>query len=319
MPARDGALLGRVASFLLSALQPGTIQKYNAVLGDFSAELQARGLRMEELDEETLDLILAERVVDMFEEQDGGGGIGAASTLLASMSKVHPRHRYRTAWRALDVWRQRRPPQHAPCMPKLLALGIVNWALLMGQDAVACVVLLCFTGLLRGSEALYLGCESLYRTAEGYTLVLGRTKRGLEQKVVISADSVVVWPDHYVAQRAASGRHGRLCPISYGRLQRWIQLASDSLGFGSVHWTSHSLRRGGATALLQENVPLADIMLYGRWASQRSAQEYLRRGEVSLTALNQHIALESWQRCFRFASLGHSAWACARALAGDDS
>ena len=55
------------------------------------------------------------------------------------------------------------------------------------------------------------------------------------------------------------------------------------------------------------DIPLSDIMLYGRWASQRSAQEYLHRGEVSLTALNPDIGLEAWQKCHRYASLGPSA------------
>eukprot|EP00959_Pyramimonas_sp_CCMP1952_P440387 9220337-Pyramimonas_sp.AAC.1 len=90
----------------------------------------------------------------------------------------------------------------------------------------------------------------------------------------------------------------RVCPVSCPRLQRWLQKAANALGFGTVHWTSHGLRRGGATELLSRGVPLADIMLFGRWLSERSAREYLRRGEVSLTRLRVDIAKSSWSLAY---------------------
>eukprot|EP00972_Heterocapsa_arctica_P107079 15774467-Heterocapsa_arctica.AAC.1 len=82
---------------------------------------------MYDLDEHELDWLLAERVVDIYEETDGAGGLGTAATLVAAVSKVNPRHCYKTAWKALDVWRARRPPAQALAVPWQLAFGMVSW------------------------------------------------------------------------------------------------------------------------------------------------------------------------------------------------
>eukprot|EP00959_Pyramimonas_sp_CCMP1952_P091797 1921673-Pyramimonas_sp.AAC.1 len=74
--------------------------------------------------------------------------------------------------------------------------------------------------------------------------------------------STVAWFDHY-AFRFPAKPGDRVCPVSYPRFQRWLQKAADALGFGAVHWTSHGLRRGGATGLLARGAPLADSILFG--------------------------------------------------------
>eukprot|EP00959_Pyramimonas_sp_CCMP1952_P174663 3650271-Pyramimonas_sp.AAC.1 len=68
---------------------------------------------------------------------------------------------------------------------------------------------------------------------------------------------------------AKAGQKAR--PISHPRLQRWLQKAAGALGPGAVHWTPRGLRRGGAAELLARGIPLADILLFGRWLSERSA------------------------------------------------
>jgi integrase len=307
MPQSPGRRHGRIVSFLLSALQPVTQLRYQRALDAFSSDLEQVGIDAGALSEEELDVLLAERVVDLFEESGGSEGLGSAATLLASFSKAHPRHHYRTAWKALDVWRQRRPPQQAPAVPAVLGLGMVNWLLLAGQPHCAAAVLLCFTGLLRASEALRLDSSMVFRTPEGWVLVLGQTKRGLEQKVLLCEPSTIKWIDAYVSH-CGSLLSARFCPVSYTTLQRWLQRSADSLGFGAVHWTSHGLRRGGASELLRRGVPLSDIMLFGRWLSERSAREYLRRGEVSLTRLRVDIASSAWMEAARFCSFGAASW-----------
>jgi len=292
----------------MSALQPATTNRYAAALRDFSSELEEMGTGVYELTEEELDWFLAERVVDLFEESGGLEGLGAASTLLAAFAKANPRHHYRTAWKALDVWRTRRPPLQAPALPAVLAFAIANWLVMAGECSCAAAVLLCFTGLLRASETLSLDGNTFIRTASGFVALLGRTKRGAEQKVLFEEPSTVAWLEHYILRYPVEPGD-KICPVSYPRLQRWLQKAADALGFGAVHWTSHGLRRGGATELLSRGVPLSDIMLFGRWLSDRSAREYLRRGEVSLTRLRVDIATEAWSLAFGYCKLGSHVWA----------
>ena len=51
-------------------------------------------------------------------------------------------------------------------------------------------------------------------------------------------------------------------------------------------------------------VPLQDVMLFGRWGSESSAREYLRKGEVFLLRARSNIAEALWQRAGLIAALG---------------
>ena len=63
---------------------------------------------------------------------------------------------------------------------------------------------------------------------------------------------------------------------------RWLKFAASWIGFGDLEVTSHSIRRGGATALLSLGYAFNDVQLDGRWSSDRSVREYLRRGQTAL-------------------------------------
>ena len=97
---------------------------------------------------------------------------------------------------------------------------------------------------------------------------------------------------------------GRVFSVSCSRVGYWMK----RLGFASVHFTSHSFRRGGASQLLRRGVGFEDICLFGRWASTTSAREYIRRGEVFVMMLRGDIASTSWRRVSLLASLGANVW-----------
>ena len=69
-------------------------------------------------------------------------------------------------------------------------------------------------------------------------------------------------------------------------------------------WTSHSLRRGGATQLLINQWSIENIMEFGRWASVTSAKLYLRRGEVALLRCRGDVSEELEQRLAVVSSIG---------------
>ena len=61
----------------------------------------------------------------------------------------------------------------------------------------------------------------------------------------------------------------------------WTKRIPQLLGFEPAV-TTHSFRRSGASELCRLGVTYADICLYGRWSSEKSAKEYIRRGEAEL-------------------------------------
>ena len=236
--------------------------------------------------------------------------LAAAGVLLAAFQKCRPQYRFRVGWKALDVWRVRCPPRQAPCFPAALALVCVSWLILAQRASEACAVLLCFTGLLRASEALSLRWRDVHLIGGQVVLLLGRTKRGLEQRVLLSHPATVAWVRRFMQTFACKDVDAYFTNCSHNRLARWLQKACEALGFGGVHWTSHGLRRGGATELMLQGMSLPDIMLRGRWLSERSCREYLRRGEVMMLRLRADISLDSWRRLEVLAALGASAFEC---------
>ena len=187
-----------------------------------------------------------------------------------------------------------------------LAFAISNWLVLAGRPVAAGVVLICFVGLLRVSEALNLKADELIITGEKLVIVLQLTKRGVFQKVVCSNIGVLQWFALFV-KRCPPQHH--VFPVSYNVFARWLRKAAAALG-NTEDWTSHSLRRGGATELQRQGVPLADIMLQGRWLSSRSAREYLRKGDLAMLRHESSLPDAYLERLDRFARLGPSVWAC---------
>ena len=41
--------------------------------------------------------------------------------------------------------------------------------------------------------------------------------------------------------------------------------------------------------MLSLNVPLGNVMIFGRWASESSCKEYLRRGEVAMMSVRKDV------------------------------
>ena len=303
----EAARRGRVGAFLLGSLQKAS-GRYAAALDNFNSEVEAlRGVRFDDLSEADQDFTLADRVVELCEHAQSSEGYAASACLIAAASKVDPRRSYRTAWKCLEAWRRRHPAAEAPAMPARLAFAAATWLVLHDKPRLALGLLLCFCGLLRVSEAIQLRQRDLLVSDSAVVIILNQTKRGVLQKVVLDNPSTVLWVNLWTS-RCPTDPEARVMQCSYSTFVRWLRKAAADLGCGDTHWSSHSLRRGGATELQRLNVPLADIMLQGRWQSARSAKEYLRKGDVALVKTISNIPPEALENLSRYSSVGWHVW-----------
>jgi hypothetical protein len=63
-------------------------------------------------------------------------------------------------------------------------------------------------------------------------------------------------------------------PVARARLQTFLQMHMKAQGAPEKLYKSHSLRKGGVTALLAAGVPLPQIQLMARWVSPNMAELY---------------------------------------------
>lgn len=218
-----------------------------------------------------------------------------------------PRERYNIALRLVDAMKADHPLRQAPAMPAELAYAVSVSALLFHQGQAATVFLTCFCGLLRVGEALSLNWESVYMSKQAVALVLGTTKRGTEQRLLLRHPSVVRWLQTFWV-RAGRPTAGHLFNMSYTKVQYWQRKLTCRLGVQSSLFTTHSFRRGGISELARLNWSMAEICFFGRWASASSAREYIRRGEILVMKLRKDVAPQSWERAQALAALGAQAW-----------
>ena len=287
-----------------------TVERYSAAASAFKHELESRGVDFDELDEEDQDWILAEHLVEGY-HADLRCAWG--KTLVSALQKMWPGRRLKTSWRVLDTWQVHQPNVQALPCPREVALACSVLLVFSGSVLEGSAILLCFVALLRISEALNLRIADVFTSAEGLRpvaiLVLGRTKRGRDQRVVVSDKSVVDWLHVLIQHRVADGarKDDKLLPTSYYKVASKFGKACTRLGISDT-FTTHSLRRGGATEMLVQQFSIETIMEYGRWASVSSCRLYLRRGEVALLRCRGSMADELSARISILSQIGVDVW-----------
>ena len=168
-------------------------------------------------------------------------------------------------------------------------------ALCLNQAALATACMLCVCGLLRAREALRLTRGQIVFGTRCAVLLLGNTKRGVEEKVVLRHPGLLQWLRQYLACYP-DAEDGRVSDVPYSRLLSWLPRLAAVLGAPNLQLTTHSLRRSGATELSRMGTARADLMEFGRWHNERAAREYIRRGEVALLQANRSISPKDWAR-----------------------
>ena len=65
-----------------------------------------------------------------------------------------------------------------------------------------------------------------------------------------------------------------------------LKKSLKNFGANRVSFTPHSLRHGGATRDYMLGVPMADIVVRGRWAQSKTASRYIQQGRALLVKLD---------------------------------
>eukprot|EP00435_Cladocopium_sp_Y103_P028744 s806_g7.t1 len=196
----------------------------------------------------------------------------------------------------------------APAAPPELLQAMICLALQLNRPELSLVMLLAYAGLLRIREALGLRARDVVVQATSITLCLAVTKRGTEQKVVLTNPSVLGWTKNFFSRFPVTKPDRLLFGISYSSALRWVKKLAFLLGAGELGLTTHTFRRSGASELARLGMPLADILLYGRWRSERAARDYIRKGEVAVLRARGLISASDWRRIDVWANHAHVAW-----------
>ena len=278
----------RAYDFLLSRLQEFTKGRYEDAIEELEEWLGPDTESFWSLGEEEQDFILSDFIMELRDREDKAPQAG--STLVAAVAKRFlNRRRYAAAHLVTAEWRKEEPPQSAPAMPEEVAFACTTLLWAAGLKAEAIAVLLCFCGLLRIGEALGLKSEDVVVQAAPHgavVLLLRKTKTvAADIERVVLSHPVLVEVIALYAKGVAAGM--RFLPTSYRSVSLALQAATAAFGFDLKYFRTHSLRRGGATALLLQGHSMIDIMHMGRWASEKSCRLYLKAGSVICLRLRE--------------------------------
>ena len=160
--------------FLLSTLQPRARSEYTRALQAFSSRVPRRwGF----WSHERRDVWLSEHIL---EQLDDTGVAGPARVLCAALQKVGI-CRLKRSWKILDGWSKLHPAVQAPAMPLAVLHAYVFSLMALGEPYVAMLLMTCFYGVMRISEALGLKVANIFYGRRAVTFYLGTTKRGEEE------------------------------------------------------------------------------------------------------------------------------------------
>ena len=134
---------GRVVCFLLSALRGAGSDRYTQAVEDYSNDMALRGVAVADVEDQELDWMLAEQIIDWFEASEGAAtGLAKGAVLIAAFSKCRPHARFKVAWKSLDIWRTRAPPQQAQAFTASMAFASGVWCVSAGQEAIGTGIVL---------------------------------------------------------------------------------------------------------------------------------------------------------------------------------
>lgn len=241
-----------------------------------------------------LDRALSDYMLELW--LDGFSKVEASKTFYG-LEMLHPgvKEYLPRSRRSLRGFNRLQPVQPRPPMPWPVAAAVAVWLAGRGQYRIGIAVLLSFDCYLRSGELLRLVREDFAPDDDprlGFDVRGGarkmlyvhlrRAKTGKNQGVRISDEQVQRVITSYLITVPPGHR---LFPFSKSTYYRWFHLACSSMSLSS-EYVPHSLRHGAATRDYSAGMPIADVMVRGRWVATKSAIHYIQQGR-QLMMMNQ--------------------------------
>jgi hypothetical protein len=266
------------ADLLTASLAPSTITKYTRYAGLFYDWLNIHGHQPSTTIQ--LDLLLSNYLQQLY---DGGSGKAAAASTIYGLNMSQPGITKQLPYslKSLQGFQKLKPSkQHPPLpWPVTCVIAVAMWR--RGYLREGIVTLLAFDCYLRINEALELRREDV-ALGEDVRLGAGRpdrlylrldtTKTGPNKGVeVLNSDvkKLVLLVIDCIKPRM------KLFPFTDDHYRRIFHQICDDLKL-APDYVPHSLRHGGATYGFLCDMPLADIIIRGRWQSERSGTHYIQ-------------------------------------------
>ena len=176
----------------------------------------------------------------------------------------------------------------APPITPLILRAIIAAAVFDNQIAFATLLALGFHALLRTGELLSLCFKDVEFSQNCGVLTLRQTKSGQRtgsQEAVALRDRLSLQLLDTLVALTPHSPGSPLWPHSAQRFRELFRLYQSLLHVEHLQFKPYSLRRGGATYLLQCGIPLEAILVKGRWKSLAVARLYLQDGMAMIPSL----------------------------------
>lgn len=289
-----------VIGFLLGHLRPRTRLLYDREWWEF---LRITGLRprWERCSPEVRDACVAHYLVKGYNRKDDEDSNDRLSKTEAGYLVSVLRYRdagrpYPLTHRVAALWRHREPPASAWPLTAKMVQSLAGGMKMAGSLDGAVLSILAFTGLLRIGEGLGARWRDLYipeRGRGGGSLYLPHTKRGPHQFVPLEDPATLEILRRFKARKKPRSLDEKVFDLAYFQFRLLFLKVIAFLSLPIGLWRTHSLRRGGATALLQATRNADYVAIVGRWKSLQSARTYLRMGEALTARLLASMTLQA--------------------------
>ena len=274
-------------------VQPATRKRYSKATDAFLQFLRSEGQPLPR-ERSKLDPIVCDYIEHLW---SSGAGRAQACDTLAGLQDLQPnlRNHLPGAWRLLKTWHINEIPNRAPPLPEHVLKSMVGWAFFRGHVTFGISLVVGYYTMLRTGELLGLRSSHMICTA-GHRQVLislgmtkGGKRHGAAESVILGYEPAVTLVKAWKAKASVSA------PLSSSPA-RWRALFSEcleALKLDSYQFRPYSLRRGGATFWFGKHQSLDQILVQGRWHTQKSARIYLNEGLAVLATMQIPIKTPS--------------------------
>lgn len=258
-------------------IAPSTRERYEVAVLQVLPYLEAEGI-------EHADHLLCEW---MELEWARGTAVNSIADTLSGLHYFLPelKGNLRLAWRLFRSWRRVEVPTRAPPITLLIITALVARAVELCEISFATLISIGFHALLRTGELLALQYGDFEFNSQCGVVTLKSSKsglrRGMEEAVAIRDGLSLSLLRTLFCLRQPS-RGDKLWPHSGQSFRDKFRQLLRFFNIEHLEFKPYSLRRGGATYLLQEGVPLDTILIRGRWHSLAVARLYLEDGMAQI-------------------------------------